>query len=61
MAIAAATDAEPAPGQFPGKRGKIRSWERGIVYDPEKQSLEIKKIKKIEEGTPTRYQLKTLL
>jgi len=50
MAIAAVTDTAPAPGQFTVRRGKTRSWERGIVYDPDKQSLEIKKIKKIEKG-----------
>lgn len=50
MEIAAVTNTEPAPEQFTAKRGKTRSWERGIVYDPDKESLKIRKIKKIERG-----------
>jgi hypothetical protein len=50
MAHAATTQTEPSPGQFVSKRGKARSWERGIVYNPDKESLEIRKIKKIEKG-----------
>ena len=50
MAQAATIPSEPSPGQFVSKRGKARSWERAIVYNPEKESLEIRKVRKIEKG-----------
>jgi hypothetical protein len=50
MANAATTTSEPSPGQFVSKRGRVRSWERAIVYNPDKESLEIRKIRKIEKG-----------
>jgi hypothetical protein len=36
--------AEPSPGQFLGKQGKKRSWKKGILWDPSRQSLEIRKL-----------------
>jgi hypothetical protein len=54
MASTAVSDAEPLPTQFPTHTRKVRSWpswERGIVYNPDKQSLRIRRIKKIEKGT----------
>jgi hypothetical protein len=54
MEIAAVSGTEPSPDQFLRKRGKTRSWpprEKGIVYDPAKQSLEIHRIKKIERSS----------
>jgi len=51
MAIATITDTEPLPGQFPSR--KIRSWERGIVYNPDKGSIDIRRIKKIVKGKPS--------
>jgi hypothetical protein len=46
--IAPTTD--PLIGQFLPKRGKRRSWEKGIVWNPRKQSLHIQKIADIEKG-----------
>jgi len=44
---------EPLPGQFIGRRGGKLSWEKkSIVWDPRRQSLEIRKIKNID---PTEY------
>lgn len=39
--------AEPSPGQFSQNRGRNRSWEKGIVWDPQRHSLEIKKLNDI--------------
>jgi len=51
MEITAVPGTEPSPGQFLQMRGKTRSWpprEKGIVYNPEDQSLRIRRIKNIE-------------
>jgi len=48
------TASKPSPAQFTARRGKTRSWqgwERGLVYNPDKQSFRIRKIAKIEKGT----------
>jgi hypothetical protein len=50
MADVATNAAEPSPNQFPQKQGRSRSWERAIIYNPDEQTLRIKKVKKIEKG-----------
>ena len=51
MEIAAVSGTEPSPEQFLRQRGKTRSREKGIVYDPANQSLKIRRIKKIERSS----------
>lgn len=41
---------DPSPGQFLQKNRKKRSWGKGIVWNPKRQSLEIQKIADIEKG-----------
>ena len=41
---------DPSPGQFLQKNRKKRSWEKAIVWNPRRQSLDIQKIADIEKG-----------
>jgi hypothetical protein len=41
---------DPSPGQFLQKSRRKRSWEKGIVWNPRQQSLDIQKITDIENG-----------
>jgi len=55
MADIASNAAEPSPNQFAQKRGKSRSWERAIIYNPDEGTLKIRKVKKIERDSTTKY------
>jgi len=54
MEQAAAASSGPPHNQFLARKGKTRSWERGIIYNPVNQSLKIKSRSKIEKD-PTQY------
>jgi hypothetical protein len=41
---------DPSPEQFLQKNRKKRSWGKGIVWNPRRQSLDIQKIADIEKG-----------
>jgi hypothetical protein len=50
MAKRSSSITNPSPAQFLQKRGKKRSWGKGIVWNPKRHSLVIQKVADIEKG-----------